>query len=1056
MVEKKERRTSLLPRISVTRPVTVTMCLVGLMVIGLVAYWRIPIQAWASGNDWNRFWVDVAQENASVQERFNTIALPMEQHMRTVRELSDIYAFAGDPWAGVELKFHRGTDMREAYVRVADRLEHAKLDLPEEVRDRIKVYSWNQETDSEVIWTGLSIPEDIVNKEQWVQTHVLDPIERVDGVAKTSVWGFENKEVLILVDQERLRTHGIETHELVASLQQDNFSLSGGHVQEGGKRFYVRSLAHYQSLKEIEDIVVQSRYSSTQVRLKDVADVVYAAPPQDRVWRVDGQRNLGLDVYKESGENIVDLCKRIVVKMEEIEANTPAAFRLFYSEGKLIEDSMDNLKITGLWGGLFAALVLLFFLRTLRMTALITLSIPLCVMMTITVLYFMGWTLNLLTMMGLMVGVGMVVDNAIVIVENIYRLRAEGEDPRGASIHGASEVGLAITMATLTTVVVFLPMMLMNDSFDMKFLLSKIGMPVVFALVASLFVALLFIPLAAQRFGDVVVRPDPKSIALVRRIYRRGLNWVVHHRRDAFLMVVVLFATIYFPYQNVKKTDKMRFSSNRVTVRMYGPNNFSLEEMDKIASDLEVYVNERRDRYKIKNVMTYFRRGYINLRMNIEEDPHQEWWYAVYRWARVLIGFPIDRWMTRQEIIDELNKDVPRYVGFRVSVESRNSGGRDPYVGLYLYGPDFEKLEDMLGEVERRLQQIPSVTSLQSDLEFGKDEIRIRVNRAQAKKHGIPAERISRTLAYQLRGATLPRFQTDDHEVNVQLILDESDRQSLVQLKNFMFVTDAGKKLPLSSFATFEMTKGPSHIFRHNGRNRLRVRVYTTKDDMEGLYQEIDRVMEGFTLPRGYEWNKGERYSLYSRESQAMTFAVIMAIVFVFLLMGVLFESVILPFAVIFSIPFSFLGVYWGLWLTGTTMDFMSNVGAIVLIGVVVNNAIVLVDMINRLRGAGMDRMEAIMAAGHNRFRPILMTTCTTVFGLFPMAIGSSTMMGMPYAPLGITMMGGLIVSTALTLFVIPLFYVLLDDLRGSLKRIAAVSFQRSEPWVDDPAQAAD
>ena len=1056
MVEKKERRTSLLPRISVTRPVTVTMCLVGLMVIGMVAYWRIPIQAWASGNDWNRFWVDVAQENASVQERFNTIALPMEQHMRTVRELSDIYAFAGDPWAGVELKFHRGTDMREAYVRVADRLEHAKLDLPEEVRDRIKVYSWNQETDSEVIWTGLSIPEDIVNKEQWVQTHVLDPIERVDGVAKTSVWGFENKEVLILVDQERLRTHGIETHELVASLQQDNFSLSGGHVQEGGKRFYVRSLAHYQSLKEIEDIVVQSRYSSTQVRLKDVADVVYAAPPQDRVWRVDGQRNLGLDVYKESGENIVDLCKRIVVKMEEIEANTPAAFRLFYSEGKLIEDSMDNLKITGLWGGLFAALLLLFFLRTLRMTALITLSIPLCVMMTITVLYFMGWTLNLLTMMGLMVGVGMVVDNAIVIVENIYRLRAEGEDPRGASIHGASEVGLAITMATLTTVVVFLPMMLMNDSFDMKFLLSKIGMPVVFALVASLFVALLFIPLAAQRFGDVVVRPDPKSIALVRRIYRRGLNWVVHHRRDAFLMVVVLFATIYFPYQNVKKTDKMSFSSNRVTVRMYGPNNFSLEEMDKIASDLEVYVNERRDRYKIKNVMTYFRRGYINLRMNIEEDPHQEWWYAVYRWARVLIGFPIDRWMTRQEIIDELNKDVPRYVGFRVSVESRNSGGRDPYVGLYLYGPDFEKLEDMLGEVERRLQQIPSVTSLQSDLEFGKDEIRIRVNRAQAKKHGIPAERISRTLAYQLRGATLPRFQTDDHEVNVQLILDESDRQSLVQLKNFMFVTDAGKKLPLSSFATFEMTKGPSHIFRHNGRNRLRVRVYTTKDDMEGLYQEIDRVMEGFTLPRGYEWNKGERYSLYSRESQAMTFAVIMAIVFVFLLMGVLFESVILPFAVIFSIPFSFLGVYWGLWLTGTTMDFMSNVGAIVLIGVVVNNAIVLVDMINRLRGAGMDRMEAIMAAGHNRFRPILMTTCTTVFGLFPMAIGSSTMMGMPYAPLGITMMGGLIVSTALTLFVIPLFYVLLDDLRGSLKRIAAVSFQRSEPWVDDPAQAAD
>ena len=1051
----KQTKSSLLPRISIMRPVTVTMCLVGLMVIGLVAYWRIPIQAWASGNDWNRFWVDVAQENASVQERFHTIALPMERHMRTVRELSDIYAFAGNPWAGVELKFHRGTDMRDAYTRVADRLEHAKLDLPEEVRDRIKVYSWNQETDSEVIWTGLSIPEEIADKEQWVQTHVIDPIERIDGVAKTSIWGFEDKEVLILVDQERMRTHGIETHELVASLQQDNFSLSAGHIREGGKRLYVRSLAHYQSLTEIETIAVQSRHSTRQVRLKDVADVVYAAPPRDRVWRVDGQRNLGLDVYKESGENIVDLCKRVVGEMARIEATTPAAFRLFYSEGKLIEDSMDNLKVTGLWGGLFAALVLLFFLRAVRMTALITLSIPLCVMLTVTVLYFMGWSLNLLTMMGLMVGVGMVVDNAIVIVENIYRLRASGEDARRASIYGASEVGLAITMATLTTVVVFLPMMLMNDSFDMKFLLSKIGMPVVFALVASLFVALLFIPLAAQRFGDVVVRADPKSIAVARSLYGRCLNWAIHHRRDAFLIALLLFATIVFPIEKVKKTDKMSFSSNRVTIRMYGPNNFSLEEMDKIARDLENYVNERRDRYKIKNVMTYFRRGYINLRMNLEEDPHRAWWYAVYRWARKGIGFPVAQWMTRKAIIDELNRDVPRYVGFRVSVESRSSGGRDPYVSVYLYGPDFEKLEDMLGEVERRLQQIPAVTSLQSDLEFGKDEIRIRINRVQAKKHGIPAERISRTLAYQLRGATLPRFQTDDHEVDVQLILDESDRQSLVQLKNFTFVTDAGEKLPLSSFATFEITKGPSHIFRHNGRNRLRVRVYTTKADIDGMYREIDDAMDGFTLPRGYEWNKGERHSEYSRESQAMTFAIVMAITFVFLLMGVLFESVILPFAVIFAIPFSFLGVYWALWLTGTTMDFMANVGAIVLIGVVVNNAIVLVDMINRSRLSGMDRTEAIRAAGHNRFRPILMTTCTTVFGLFPMAIGNSTMMGMPYAPLGITMMGGLIVSTALTLFVIPLFYILLDDLRGALKRIAALSFQRSTRWTDD-AQTAD
>lgn len=1056
MKAEDQKRTSLLPKISVNRPVTVTMCLIGLMVIGVVAYARIPIQAWASGNDWNWFWVDVNQENASVQERFHTISLPLERHMRTLKDLGDIYAFSGDPWAGVELGFKPGTDMRQAYARASDRLERAKLELPEEVRDRIKIYSWNQETDAEVIWSGLSIPDNLENKEHWVQANILDPLERLDGVAKTSVWGLDDQEVMIIVDQERLRAHHISTHELVRSMRQDNFSLAGGQIREGSKRYFVRSLANYRSLEEIQNIPIQAEGAMQEIRLRDVADVMLGSEARDRVWRVDGKTNLGLDVYKESGQNIVELCQRVVEKMDEIEANTDAAFNVFYSEGKLIEDSMNNLKETGLWGGFFAALVLLFFLRAIRMTALITLSIPLCVMITVTVLYFVGWSLNLLTMMGLMVGVGMVVDNAIVIVENIYRLRANGEESHEASLHGASEVGLAITMATLTTVVVFVPMMLMNESHFMKFLLSKIGLPVVFALVASLFVALIFIPLAAKRFGDATVKPDPKSIGWLRKVYRSGLAWTVKHRRDTFLVVMVLFATIWWPMNHIQKTDRMRFSSNRVTIRMWGPRNFTLEEMDKIVSDLEKFVNTRRERYHVTNVMTYFRRGYVNIRLNLDENPNQDWWYPTYQWMRKTAGFEVDAWMTRKEVIDELNKDVPRYVGFRVAVESNRSGGNDPNIRVYLYGDDFEKLENLLEETERRLASIPSVTELESDLEFGNEEVRIRIDRDKAKRHGITGEVVSQTLAYQLRGAQLPRFQMDDRELNVQLLLDETDRQSLTQLKNYTFMTNTGEQLPLSSFANFEITKGPQHITRHNGRNRLRVRVYTTKKDLEGLYNDIDAAMEGFELPRGYEWNKGERYSQYSRESEAMKFAVIMAITFVFLLMGVLFESVILPFAVIFSIPFSFLGVYWGLYLTGTTMDFMSQVGAIVLIGVVVNNAIVLVDMINRLRLSGLSRDEAILEAGYNRFRPILMTTCTTVFGLLPMAIGSSTMMGMPYAPLGITMMGGLLVSTLLTLYVIPLFYLFLDDLRLSLSRMTRIAFRRPDRVSDDTAQAAD
>ncbi|MCZ6634241.1 MAG: efflux RND transporter permease subunit [bacterium] len=1051
----QKSRSSLLPRLSVTRPVTVTMCLIGLLVIGIVAYNRISIQARAPGNDPDWFWVDVHQENATVQERYNDIALPLERHMKTLKDLRNIWAFAGDPWAGVRVEFRPGTDMDLTYNQVSDRLERAKLELPEEVRDKIKVWKWNPDQ-AEVLWSGLSVPDHIQNKEKYIRAHVMDPIERIDGVAKTEIYGIERKEVLIWVDQEKLRAHGIETFELVESLRRDNFALAGGYVQEGGKRYYVRSLAHYRSLDEIQNVPIRSKKSEKKIRLKDVAQIIHDAIPRERVWRVDGQKNLGFDVYKASGVNIVDLCERVVAKMEEIEATTDVEFRIFYSEGKMIADSMGNLRNTGLWGGFFAALILLFFLRAFRMTALITLSIPLCVMITITVLYFMGWTLNLLTMMGLMVGVGMVVDNAIVIVENIYRYRAKGENPHEASIKGASEVGLAITMATLTTVVVFLPMILMNDSFYMKYLLSKIGMPVVFALVASLFVALLFIPLAAKWFGGSVVKADPKSIRWSRNGYRRVLGWVVNHRRDTFLVVALLFATIWYPVEKVKQTDRMRFTSNRVSIRIHGPKSFDMKEMDEIATDVEKFLNARREKYHIKNVMTYFRRGYINIRLNLEDDPHQEWWYFVYKKVRGWMGVPVPQWMTRKEVINELKKTVPKYVGFRVAVESRSTSENDPYVRVYLYGTDYKVLEDMTDEVERRLRTIPTVVGTESDLEFGNDEVRVHLNRDQLRKHGIPVHVVGRTLYYQLMGAELPRYQTTDREVNVTLIMNQNDRQSLNQLRNFSFTTRSGEEVPLSSFATFEITKGPRYITKQNGKNRLRVKAYTTKDDVKGLYEEIDRAMEGFTLPRGYEWNKGERYSAYARESDAMTFGIIMAVTFVFLLMGILFESVILPFAVIFAIPFAFLGVYWGLFLTGTIMGFMSRVGVIVLIGVVVNNAIVLVDMINRLRAEGMGRREAIMEAGYNRYRPILMTTCTTIFGLLPMAIGSSTMMGIPYAPLGITMMGGLLVSTLLTLFVVPLFYTFLDDLRLMLRRLTVLTFKPSTRIVEDSARAAD
>ncbi len=1051
-----EEKPSLLPRLSVTRPVTVTMCLVALLVVGAMAYTRISVQLFPSGFMPRFLWMRIGYPGATPQEVEQQIARPLEETLRTVKGIEQIRTYSGTWGVGAPLRFRQDADMELAYNQVMDRLERLKPQLPEEARDKTFVWKRNEEGDAEIMWVGVAIDSSIVDPYRFLETHVQRPLERIDGVAKVDFWGVNEKEVMVEVDQERLRSRGVNTYELVQALRSDNFAIAGGYVHEDGKRFYVRSVAKYRTLEEIGNIPIRGR--NGQVRLKEVADVVYdVSPARWGYQRIDGRMAASLEVKRESGGNIVAICDRVVEALERIEAQPATAglaFNVFFNDGQFIRQSIRNLQNTALWGGFFAAMVLLFFLRTVRMTAIITLAIPLCVMITMMVLYFVDWSLNMVTMMGLMVGVGMVVDNAIVILENIYRMREKGEAPREASIRGASEVALAIIMATLTTVVVFLPLMLMGRNAWMAFQLSRIGVPVMIMLVGSLFVALLFIPLAGVRFGGHRVKQDPKSIGWARRVYGQALGWTLRHRRDTLLIVLAVFATILYPSGKLKRTDSARGNINDIHIRVYPPRNFSMLETYDVLMEMEDFLNTKREAYGIRTIRLWFRRTYGRFTIFLKANPDEAWWYVAYKDLQAKLGYPVDARMDRKAVIKDLKKHVPKFVGVRVGVQSRGRGSGDPSVSIYLYGNDTEVLAGMTEEVERRLRAIPSVISVDTDLERANDEVQVRIDRERAQRYGISPQLVGRSLAYGLGGVNLPPYQSGEREVRTRLYLEKVDRQTLHQLKNFSFRSRSGEEIPLAEFASLTVAKGSGTIRREDGKTRLRVFAFTTKDDLKGLYGEIDQAMEGFAMPRGYSWNKGERYAKFKESDNEMGFALAMAIVSVFLLMGVLFESFVLPFSVLFSIPFAFLGVYWTLFLTNTPFDMMATIGLIVLIGVVVNNAIVLVDMVNRLRADGMDRTEAIREAGHNRFRPILMTTFTTVFGLLPMSIGNSNLIGIPYAPLGRTMMGGLLCSTFLTLFVVPLFYTYLDDLRMILRRIIVAVFSRSEAVSYRGAQA--
>jgi hydrophobic/amphiphilic exporter-1 (mainly G- bacteria), HAE1 family len=1030
------------------------MCLVALLVVGVVAYARLQIQAFPTGMmRASRLWVNVDFPGMSPQEIDRNWRQPIEERMRTVKNYKHIESWSSTGWGlWMGLEFRHDADLDLAYNQMMDRMERAKLELPEEMRDNVNLWKFNAETDMEIMWMGVKLPDGIDDPHQFLEVEVKRPIERILGVAQLNIGGADRKEVMVEVDREQMSTHGVSNSQLIQSLRSDNFTLSGGYVREGGKKIYVRSAANYRSIPEVEGVPVrlgtqnESRTrNGAMVKLGDLADIQYKVPERRFFQRIDGKPAVSLGLYRDSGANIVDVCNRVEAAIPAIEAASGAKLSVFFNQGSFVKDSVSNVRNTATWGGLFAAMILMYFLRTVRMTALITLAMPLCIMITMLTLYTLGWSLNMLTMMGMMVGLGMVVDNAIVIVENIYRMRAKGLNPHEAAVEGASEVGLAITMATLTTVVVFLPLMLMGgrETFE----LSRIGIPVVSALLGSLLVALIFIPLATKRFGGESVRGEPGAIVKSRALYTRMLGWFLTHRRDAVLAVIVLFATIIIPKENMKKADRtggFDAAVGRVQIRIDAPPFFEAEDTKLVVEEVESFVDEKREAYGVRAVRSWYRKRWGGVQMFMEKPPSQEWWYTAYRSTMAWAGFPIDSLMSRKDVLKDLKKSAPRYVGVKVRVDNERTQSGTAKLDINLFGEDFETLVGYLDEVERRISGIESVVETESDLERGENEIQIRINRDEAQKLGISPEQVGRSIGYIIGGTPLPRLQGDDREINVRLRLNEEDRKNLQQLKAFTFRANTGEDVALSSFASFDIAQGSGQIRRKDGKLRLRIRAIADKDDVKTLYGDVDEAMEGFTMPRGYFWDKGERYSAYREQESSMNDAMLMAGVCVFLLMGVLFESFILPFCVILSIPFSFLGVYWTLYLTGTPYDTMAGVGTIVLIGVVVNNAIVLVDMINRLIADGYDRREAILEAGRNRYRPILMTTFTTVFGLLPMAVGTSQMMGMPYAPLGRTMMGGLVMSTLLTLLVVPLFYTFLDDLRSAVARLVKHAFSRN------------
>ncbi|MBN1351197.1 efflux RND transporter permease subunit [candidate division KSB1 bacterium] len=1032
---KKEKfmgKIGLLPRIAITRPVTVIMLLLALLVVGYIAYTQIKLELFPGGFDYPWMGLNAWYQETNVEQVEKELTIPLEKMLRTVHGVQTVTSYVWSSGTWISIRFNNDTDMDVAYSEIRDRVDRVKPELPEEV-ERIRIHKANDDAD-EPVSVMVLVADSTVDDPYYVADNLFKrAAERIDGVAKVDLWGFGGyKFIKIEVDQNKVDAYGINLYQVIQSLRRDNFSIASGHVKAGNKKIYVRSVAHFKDYDEIRNYPIKG----TNLRLKDIATVSYDTPKWRWYNRTDRKMSIWVEIYKEAQANTIEVCNAVEEAVRTTSLHPGAKgmqAEVVFSQGHYILESISNLTDSAKWGGFFAVLILLFFLRRIRMTLIVTLAIPLSILITLTFIYFYGWTLNIMTMMGLMICIGLVVDNSIVIIENIFRYKQMGYSHREASLYGASEVSLAVTMATMTTVVVFLPLILMGSDVGFTFFMQRIGIPVIVALLASLLVALLFIPLATTKMTKTKLIKEPWLIQRSMNLYDRLLKWTLAHRLDVLLILLLLIVSAFMVKNTIATTDQLQGNINDVRLWFDLPSNYSIERSREYFTTVEDSLDKYRDKYGVRMINVRYGRTRGRIQLFLKENTENEWWRTVYYAARDLLGIPVKRPMEREEIVEDVKKHIP----LRAGIDFRTDWRRDvdnSAVSVSLYGKDMRHLIDLSEEVERRLRTIPDLSDIDTELEHGDDEVHVIIDRNQARKYGLTISEIAGTVSYALRGVELPDYRTEDKEIDVRIQVRESDRETLGQLKAFKIRNRDEKDIPLGSVARFSIKKAPDDIRRENGKTQLSVTAITSKDNAGKLFEQIDRAMGGFQMPRGYTWSKGHRYERMQESDESQQFALILAITFVFLLMGVLFESVVLPLVVIISIGLSFIGVVWTLFLTSTPMDVMGWIGMIILVGVVVNNAIVLVDFINRLRNSGMTRYDAIIEAGKHRFRPILMTAFTTIFGLLPMVVGSAKVIGISYSPLGRVMAGGLLTATFLTLLVVPWAYTLMDDFRIFIK----------------------
>ena len=1041
-----------LPELSLNRRVTVLVLLASVLVVGTVATLKIPLELIPRGFSEPFLRVFVPWQDAPSEEVVEKIVRPLEEELSTVGGLSLLRSRANPGVARVFMQFKQGTDMDVAYREVRDRVERARARLPEDVQ-RVYIRK-DDDTGIPVALYGLTIDPSVTDSYDLIRDVIVTRLERIEGVAAVEIQGQLEKEILIELDRERTSAAGLDIYRLAQELGGDNFTLASGSVNAAGKKLLLRSVAKYRDIEQL-----RQRPMAPGIRLGDVAEIRYAEPETTFRVRAMSLPAVAVQVFKEGDANTVEVAGRVADEIDLLSESPRLAgigIEKLFNQKEIILESLGTLVEAGLLGSLFAVVVLFFFLRRLRMTLIICLSIPLSLLVALSAMYFSGQTLNIISLLGLMISTGLLVDNSVVVAENVFRFHREGMERRRACIEGAREIALAITMATMTTVIVFLPAALVEG--EGQFFLVRLAMPICISVVASLIVALVLVPLAVYltlpsngherdsgfrrwhgRLNDVLRGVYDRTMGRLNDFYETMLRVALRRRLDFVLVLLITFAATFALFgKNVEVVEQQEDEQRGFHIEVELPQETTFEEAEQFFLACEKLVEARKDEFQLAGWFVFHRATVGEI----------EGWFGPDR----------KDGPTPREITAALLKVLPEKPGVRffTGEESEQEKEQKGTFRVPIYSEDVDRLDATADTITARVLEAPGVLGLRKDGDRPTEEVALVVDRDRAQRLGISPQVVAAVVGYALRGQSLPRYSRDGKEVPVRVRFREDDRETLAQLEDFGVPGPNGELVPLRALTRTEFLPAPREIERED-RRTTRELVFELEEGKEKEAREAaEAAVATVDLPEGVQLGQ-QRIEGMDEDAKNLLFAVGLSIIFIYLLMAFLFESFVLPLSIVLTIPLAFLGVAWGHMVSGLDLDFLGMVGIVLLIGVVVNNGIVLIDYVIRLRHAGEERDEALVLATHRRFRPIMMTALTTVFGMVPLLMSGSTSIGLSYTSFAVSLVGGLSVATLLTLLAVPVFYTLFDDLRAHLGRSlawGAARAARGRAKAAEPASA--